>query len=733
MNDGPILNPGSVKTQFLSVSAVSPSALDQALRLLCEALDSPISPDRISQPTSYPESVSPPLWPQALTRAGSHIGLNLAAHGAGIADLLDDRSAAAMPWLAFSNQGGGAVPAVVLEVHRGKARVQLPGEDPRWMSRRELVELLHLESDEETTVWVSAEPAAPLDKLRSPSRNESFDHKPLRRLRALLEAERQDLWVVVIYSVAVGLLSLVVPIAVQSLVNTVAFGSLIQPLVVLTLAVLAALAFSAVLNGFRVFVIEVIQRRIYARVAGDVAYRLLRVKAEAFDKHHGPELVNRFFDVVTVQKSAALLLMDGLSLLMQTVLGMTLLALYHPFLLAFDLFLILAISAIIFVMGRGAVQSAIKESKAKYATAAWLEEMAALTRTFKSGGSAQFAIERADRLTRDYLSYRQSHFRIFMRQVVGSLALQAIASAALLGVGGFLVIDRQLTLGQLVAAELIVTVVVGGFSKFGKKFETFYDLLAAIDKLGALIDLPLERLGGETLTPSGEPAQVCFRDVNYSLGGTTILRHTNWEIPAGSAIGLTGPTGGGKTALADLLFGLRKPDGGVLTIDDVDYRDLCLEELREQVAVTHDADIFSGTVFENVSVGRPNVDSSRVREALTTVGLLDDVTDLPDGIQTQLSMTGRPLSPGQTAQLALARAIAGHPRLLILDGAFEKIDEPELRDQIASRIFDSNNPWTLLCISSQPDLLRRCERLYLLDRGSLTELAGHNSHNGGEA
>ena len=315
------------------------------------------------------------------------------------------------------------------------------------------------------------------------------------------------------------------------------------------------------LSGFRVYVIEIIQRRIFARVAGDVSYRLLRVRTEAFDHHHGPELVNRFFDVVTVQKGGALLLMDGLSLLMQTILGMVLLALYHPLLLAFDAFLIVSIALIISILGRGAVESSIKESKAKYATAAWLEEMAALVRTFKSGGAARFAMERADRLARDYLAYRGTHFRIFMRQVVGSLALQAIASAGLLGVGGFLVINRQLTLGQLVAAELIVTAVVSGSSTLGKNFETFYDLLAAIAKLGHLIDLPLERLGGETLPISEQPATVQFRGVTFRMGGDVVLSNVDWELPAGSRIGLTGPTGGGKTSLADLLLacGSRTP------------------------------------------------------------------------------------------------------------------------------------------------------------------------------
>jgi putative ABC transport system ATP-binding protein len=295
------------------------------------------------------------------------------------------------------------------------------------------------------------------------------------------------------------------------------------------------------------------------------------------------------------------------------------------------------------------------------------------------------------------------------------------------------VIDRQLTLGQLVAAELIVTAVVSGFSKFGKKFETFYDLLAALDKLGALIDLPLERLGGETLTPSDEPAEVRFRDVTFKLGGRTLLSHVNWELRPGAAIGLTGPTGAGKTSVGDLLYGLRKPDAGVLTIDDVDLRDLCLEELRDQVALAHGTEIFTGTVLENVSVGRENVDAAMVRNALKDVGLLEDILELPDGLQTQLSMSGRPLSPGQTAQLALARAIAGRPRLLIIDGPFEKIDAPRLRDQIAEKLFDRDAPWTLLCISSQPDLLRRCEKLYLLDQGSLSELTDYADGYNGDA
>lgn len=316
---------------------------------------------------------------------------------------------------------------------------------------------------------------------------------PMTRLGRLLEAERQDMWVVVAYSLAIGILTLVVPVVTQSVVNTIAFGTVLQPLVLLALIVLLALTFSAALRALRHWVVEVLQRRIFVRVISDAVMRLLRVRVEAFDAGHGPELVNRFFEVVTVQKGAAILLIDGLAILIQTVAGLMLLAVYHPLLLAFGAVLFAAIFVIVVPLGFGAVSTAVMESKAKYEMAAWLEEIARHSATFKSPYGATLATEQANAITARYLAQRSNHFKILFRQIIGSLVLEAVASAVLLGAGGWLVMQRQLTLGQLVAAELIVAVVVGGFAKFGKQLETFYDLLAAMDKLGYLTDLPLER------------------------------------------------------------------------------------------------------------------------------------------------------------------------------------------------------------------------------------------------
>jgi ABC-type bacteriocin/lantibiotic exporter with double-glycine peptidase domain len=571
---------------------------------------------------------------------------------------------------------------------------------------------------------------APLDALRSPAGGTGYDGKPVARLRALLKLERRDLWVVVVYSIGIGLLTLVVPVAVQAMVNFIAFGSLLQPLVILTLFVLIALGFSSVMNAFRVLTVEIIQRRLFVRVATDFAQRLVSVKSEAFERLYGPELVNRFFDVVTLQKSASLLLLDGLSLVMQTGLGLILLAVYHPLLLAFDAFLLLAMTVIVFVLGRGAVPSAIRESKAKYSIAAWLEEIAAHVPVFKSSSGTAYALGRTDRLARYYLERRKQHFRVVMRQIVGALTLQAAASASLLGIGGFLVMEGQLTLGQLVAAELIVTTVVSGFSKFGKKLETYYDMLAALDKLGQMIDLPTESEQPGRPLRREAPAAVQLTDVRLTASfGEPALDGLSLEIKSGERLGVTGSSGAGKTALAGLLFGLRRAESGAVLRDGIDARDLSLSALREDAALVSEDDVIWDTIERNVSMSRPGAGLEEVYRALAQVGLLEEILSLPDGVQTMLTGGGAPLTGTQAVRLALARAIVGRPRLLIVDGVLDRILDQALLDLICKTLFAPDAPWTLVCITSHPDLLRRCDRVVELEKGAL----GHVSMTGGNA
>lgn len=665
----------------------------------------------------------PPQPAEAIRVLSDQAGLSTARVRRTVADVLRDADPS-FPWVALRQHPDQAVECLaVLERTILGARVVMPGSDGRvgrW-STRSLRAWLGVADSTDLGEWILAEPAAPLSSLRTPPAQPRL--APYARIRAMLATERRTLWVAVVYSAVIGLLSLVVPITVQMLVNTIAFGTVLQPLVVLMVVVLVALGFSTALNVLRASVVEIIQRSIFARVATDVTWRLLRVKADAFDKYHGPELVNRFFDTVTVQKSAALLLIDGLSIVMQTAIGMVLLALYHPWLLVFDVLLVTSMVVIVVWLGRGAVGTAIKESKAKYALEAWLEQIAAHLVTFKSAGATPYATARSRRLLDDYLAYRAKHFKILVRQIFGSFALQALASATLLGIGGWLVINRQLTLGQLVASEIVVALMMSAFTKFGKQLEVFYDLSAAMDKLGDLVDLPLERDAGEVMLPGAGPVGLKVRDlaVQYEDGTYPALAIRAFEVAPGERVAFRGRIGAGKSTFADVLFGLRPPSSGIIEVGGADLRTVPLIALRQAVALVRGIELFPGSIVDNVRLGRTDLPLDEVSRVLAALGLLDELQALPDGLDTLLQPHGRPLSHRQACRLMLARAVVGRPRLLVLDGILDAIDRPEEHAELASVLFAPDAPWTLLCITERPEVVERCTRVVSLVDGEVRE------------
>jgi ABC-type bacteriocin/lantibiotic exporter with double-glycine peptidase domain len=521
---------------------------------------------------------------------------------------------------------------------------------------------------------------------------------------------------VLVFALVIGLLTLATPIAVETLVNTVAFGRFLQPVVILSLMLLTFLAFSGAIRGLQTYVVEIIQRRLFARVAADLAYRLPRVRPESLDGRSGRELVNRFFDVVVVQKVAAQLLLDGVLLVLGTLIGMALLAFYHPWLLGFDVMLLGMIALIVFVLGRGAIGSSVKESKTKYHMAAWLEELAGCPTTFRYDGSARLALEHADRLTSDYLAARAKHFRILMRQIVFALAMQALASTVLLGLGGWLVISGQLTLGQLVAAELIVAVIVGSFAKLGKHMESFYDLLASVDKLGLLFDLPLERQDGLISLPSEARDVVELTEVEYCHpDGQPVLRDFNLTIQPGDRVAITGPAGSGKSSLLDILFGLRIPTGGHVTMSGVELRELRPDALRRRVALVRETEVFMGSVAENVRLGRSSISTDDVRKSLADVGLLEDVLRLPQRLDTQLVGSGHPLTSTQLLRLMLARGCAGKPGLLLIDGTLDSLSDREAL-ALVQWLCRSEHPWKLVMVTGREALAAACDRRIELQR-----------------
>lgn len=543
---------------------------------------------------------------------------------------------------------------------------------------------------------------------------------PLQRLQQLIYIERQDIGTLLAYGIGIGVLSLATPITVQALVNTIAFGALLQPLFVLTLILLVLMSFSNTLVALQFYVVEMLQRRLFVRLFGDAANRLQRATIASRDKQYLPELVNRFFDVVSLQKTAASLLLETLGYLLQTVIGMLLLAFYHPMLLAFDLFLITALYLILFVMGRRGISTAIEQSRAKYVAAAWLEGIAANPLFGKGRQGEDFINAQSKRIAQEYLQACINHFRVLSRQNIGALVLHALANTTLLAMGGWMVIERQLSLGQLIAAELVVNAMLYGLTRLGKTLDNFYELVASVDKIGYLLDLPQETDKGSFPSPAEQAYEIDIQQLTLAKGQQTdALKNLDLHLAAGESLAIS--EGAERGTLLDVLYGLRSADAGRIYLDQQDLRDLSLGALRDSISLVRYAEVLNVSIADNVSVGR-NLSFTEIWSALDQVGLLDSVSAMPQGLNTLLCSHGEPLTIDEQLRLTLARAIAGRPRLLLIDKALDRLD-PRWLELILDGLMITNATWTLIVISHEPRVIARCKRHARIRKGRLEEVA----------
>jgi putative ABC transport system ATP-binding protein len=554
------------------------------------------------------------------------------------------------------------------------------------------------------------------DSISASSHSHSGDHShptPLRRFITFLDLDRRDVGMVVLFALVAGVLSLASPLAVESLVNVVSWGTQFQPLIILGLMLLTCLAIAGVLNVLQTVVVEIIQRRQFVRIASDLAHRFPRANHEYLRGEYPRELANRFFDIMTIQKATAVLLLDGVSIVLTTVLGMIVLAFYHPFLLGFDIVLVIAMVSIIWVLGRGGIRTSIEESIAKYQVAHWLQDVIAQPSVFKTNGGEGLAIQRTDRLTADYIAARQRQFRVVIRQVGFAITVQIIASTAVLALGGWLVIGGALTLGQLVASELIVTVVVGAFAKAGKSLEMFYDLMAGVDKVGHLVDIPADQK--TEIGPIEEgPALVTWSDLSF--------RGTAWssKIPAatisrGQRVAITGDEISGRACLARSLAGLMDVPEGLIQIAGIEAAQAATSGMGKLVSYAGDHHIFHGSVRENIDLGRRGIGQHRVREVIGQVGLTATIEQLENGLQTTLQTDGYPLSREQVLRLLIARALVARPHLLIIDGVLDELDL-SVRESVWAHLAPENPDWTLLVFTNRRDVADLCDQTLFIRR-----------------
>ena len=546
---------------------------------------------------------------------------------------------------------------------------------------------------------------------------------PWQRLARLLKVDKREIGHIYLYALVGGAISLSVPLGVQAIINLISGGQIATSWGVLIGFVTVGVGLTGALQVMQLALAENIQQRLFARSALEFAYRIPRMTYEAGGGRYIPELVNRFFDTISLQKSLAKLLLDLPLALLQIVLCLILLAVYHPFFIVFGLLLLLLLIVIFRFTGRRGLATSLEESTFKYRVAYWLEEVGRSQDTFKMVGTTTLPIDRTDQLVNGYVGARRAHFRILLGQYSALVVFKVIITLSLLALGGLLVMNEQMNLGQFVAAEIVILIMINAVEKLILNAHSVYDLLTSLEKIGQVTDIPLERSGGLKVL-STDPAkglEVRTEGLRFRSrwNQRAVLEGIDLHLKPGEKVCLSGTNGSGKTTLLRILGGgITNVEGGIL-IDGHPMSSLDLEHVRSLIGDSlSDEDVFTGTVLENIAVGRDWITEPEIMEACRVTGLMERLSYLPDGLLTKLDPQGARLPKSLLKRIVQARAIAGHPRMILLEDSLQDWD-PKEREQILGWITAPERPWTLLVVSNDPWVQQRCARTLLLRDGKL--------------
>ena len=544
---------------------------------------------------------------------------------------------------------------------------------------------------------------------------------PLKRFYNLLDLDKKDVVQIFFYAIFSGLISLSLPLGIQAIVNFIQSGRVSASWIVLIILVVIGVALIGVLSIMQLRITENLQQKIFVRSSFDFAARLPKIKFEALYDTYPPELANRFFDTIAIQKGTSKLLIDFSAAILQIAFGIILLSLYHPFFIVFGLMLFALLYFIFKFSYNSGLETSLKESKYKYKVASWLQEIARNNYSFRSELNYDYALQKNNNLVNDYLIYREKHFSIIKRQFLQLIIFKIIITASLLSIGGFLVLGQQMNIGQFVAAEIIILLVINSVEKIILGLETFYDVLTSVEKIGQVTDLELESphdISDDSCVTSFvlETENLNF---NFPNSKINILKDVSLTINQGDKIIIDGENGSGKTTLIRILSGLLEPTSGAFFINDNTFRKIDLKQFRSQIGtIIHGETPFEGTIQENISFNDANISFEDLKWAISGVQLNDYLKTLPQGLDTKIFPEGRQLSSSNAQKILLVRSMVHKPKILFYEDPTDTMDET-VANQIIDFITDEKNKWTVVVSSKNPYWKTKCNRLITMKNGEI--------------
>lgn len=547
------------------------------------------------------------------------------------------------------------------------------------------------------------------------------DITPWKRLVNLLKLDRKDILQVFYYAIFAGLVNLSLPLGIQAIINLIQGAQVSTSWIILVILVTLGVAFGGALQLMQIRIIENVQQKIFTRASFEFAYRFPKIRMSALRNFYPPELANRFFDTLTVQKGLSKILVDFPAALLQIIFGLLLLSFYHPFFIIYGILLLMLIYVVFKFTAKRGMETSLMESKQKYRVAHWIQEVARSIVSFKLSGRTSLAMNKNDELTSGYLDSRESHFKILVLQYILMIAFKILVTAGLLLIGGILVLNQEMNIGQFVAAEIIILLVITSVEKLILGLESIYDILTSLEKIGQVVDKDLESQDGAYVFDSKEDIKIELDRVDYHLDGNRkkILSNISMLIHSKSRILIEGSSGSGKSTLLRLIAGIIEPTGGNIYVNDTALNAVHLNHYRGWIgqSLTEESP-FEGTMLENITFGNNEISREDVRWAIENVGLTKFVKELPNGLDSVIHPEGKQLPYTISKKILLARGIVTRPKLLILKDPLDQFDIEEER-RIIKFLTDPNQPWALVVVSNNPDWESSCAQIIQLENGTI--------------
>ena len=549
---------------------------------------------------------------------------------------------------------------------------------------------------------------------------ENKELTPWRRFVNLLKIEKKDIFQIIYYAIFGGIVSLSLPLGIQAIINLIQGAQISTSWIILVIVVTIGVIFSGALQLMQLRIIETIQQRIFARSSFELSYRFPKIKMSELRNYYPPELANRFFDTLAIQKGLSKILIDIPTAVLQILFALILLSFYHPFFIIFGVLLLLLIYIVFKFTAKRGLETSLIESRNKYQVAHWIQEVARTVVSFKLSGNTDYAITKNDQLVHKYIEARENHFKILILQFTQMIGFKSVVTASLLIIGGLLVLNQQMNIGQFVAAEIIILLVVASVEKLIVGLESFYDVLTSIEKIGQIVDKDLESQSGEKPKFNGDMTveldNIAYRVVDRKK---PILKNISLTLTPKSRILIMGESGSGKSTLVRLISGIIEPTDGNIYVNNLSIKSLFLNYYRSHIGLSLSEETpFEGSIKSNLVFGNQNISDKTIFEALEIVGLTQFIKEQPSGLDTILYPEGKQISYTIGKKLILARAIIKQPKLMILEDPLDQFNLEETK-RIINYLTAKERPWSLIVVSSKKSWKTVCNQVITLEKGEI--------------